>query len=356
VDEGGTAVLTASITDAGAADTHFVTIDWGDGSPAEMISVDAETDAISATHQYVDDRAGTAPDAYNVTLTATDDDGGSRAYNTPAAVANVAPVASFDAITGTAAGYVVAAGVPVSFRGSFTDAGAADTHKAVWEVSDDNFARCLARVTGTVDQGAGIASGVFTFSEPGVYKVRLVVTDDDGGSTVAANLGDTEATVVVYDATGGFVTGGGWIESRAGSYAPDPSLSGKAYFAFVSKYRTGFTAPTGTTQFLFRAAGLHFSSFGYEFMVVSGAKAQIRGTGTLNGQTGYRFKLTAIDGQRYGGGGQDKFRIQIWKSATNTLVYDNQRTWDAATGQWLSALEDADPTSLLGGGSIVIYS
>ena len=44
---------------------------------------------------------------------------------------------------------------------------------------------------------------------------------------------------------GGFVTGGGWIDSRPGAYRPEPELYGKATFGFVSKYKKGATTPTG---------------------------------------------------------------------------------------------------------------
>jgi hypothetical protein len=353
LNEGGTAVLTATVTDGGALDSQTVTIDWGDGSPVQTASVDPTTNTVNATHKYADDRPEGLADSYGVTLTVTDDDGDSSSAGASVAVANVAPTASFTTITNTGAGYVVAAGVPVGLQGTWSDPGA-DAHTATWEISDDNFARVLSTAPGVVNAD-GTVSGSFTFAEPGVYKVRLVVKDDDGGTATADRLGDTEATVVVYDSTAGYVTGGGWINSPAGSYASNPSLTGTAHFAFISKYKAGSSTPIGTTQFFFKAAGLHFSSFSYEFMVVSGHKAQFRGTGTLNGQTGYRFKLTAIDGQRTGGGGQDKFRIQIWNSA-NTLVYDNQRSYDPVSGKWVSADEDADPTTALVAGSIIIRS
>ena len=56
--------------------------------------------------------------------------------------------------------------------------------------------------------------------------------------------------------------------------------------------------------------------------------------------------LTAIDGQRSGGGGADKFRIKIWRQSDDLLIYDNQ----------MGALDDANPTTALGGGSIVIHT
>jgi hypothetical protein len=55
--------------------------------------------------------------------------------------------------------------------------------------------------------------------------------------------------------------------------------------------------------------------------------------------------LTAIDGQVNGGGGTDKFRIKIWDKTTDAIVYDNQ----------MGATDDAQPSTVLGGGSIVIH-
>ena len=54
--------------------------------------------------------------------------------------------------------------------------------------------------------------------------------------------------------------------------------------------------------------------------------------------------LTAIDGQVPGGGGSDRFRIRIWNALTGDVVYDNQA----------GGADDASPTSVLGGGNIVI--
>ena len=150
--------------------------------------------------------------------------------------------------------------------------------------------------------------------------------------------------VVVYDPTAGFVTGGGWINSPAGAYSPDPTLTGKATFGFVSQYKKGANVPTGQTEFQFKVANLNFKSTSYEWLVVAGAKAQYKGIGTINRTGTYRFMLTAIDGDLLAGGkGLDKFRIRIWDD--NGLIYDNQ----------LNAPDTADPTTVLGGGSIAIH-
>jgi hypothetical protein len=174
----------------------------------------------------------------------------------------------------------------------------------------------------------------------GVYDICVTAED------AAGNISNTECTMLaVYDPNAGFVTGGGWINSPAGAYVPDPGLTGKATFGFVSKYQKGKTTPTGNTQFQFKAGDLNFSSTSYEWLVVSGARAQFKGAGTINGAGDYRFMLTAIDGQISGGGGTDKFRIRIWNNDGGGLVYDNQ----------LNAPDSADPTTAIGGGSIVIH-
>ena len=150
---------------------------------------------------------------------------------------------------------------------------------------------------------------------------------------------------MVYDPAGGFVTGGDWSNSPAGAYAPNPSLTGKATFGFVSKYRKGATVSTGNTEFQFKVANLNFHSDSYQWLVIAGARAQFKGVGTINGTGNYGFMLTAIDGQISGGGGVDKFRIKIWDSGG--IVYDNQ----------MGNADDADlaPATAIGGGNIVIH-
>ena len=175
----------------------------------------------------------------------------------------------------------------------------------------------------------------------GIYTVKIRVNDDDSGT-------DTEsvtAYIVVYDPNGGFVTGGGWINSPAGAYVADPSLTGKANFGFTSKYLPGRTVPTGNTEFQFHAGNLNFKSTSYEWLVVSGPLGQYKGVGTINGTGNYGFLLTAKDGQAAGGGGVDKFRIKIWVIG-GAVVYDNV----------MDAAEDSDAGTQLGGGSIVIHT
>lgn len=70
-----------------------------------------------------------------------------------------------------------------------------------------------------------------------------------------------------------------------------------------------------------------------------------KGTGTVNGVGNYGFMLTAIDEALTPSTDVDLFRIKIWDKDTGEVIYDNQ----------MGDEEDADPTTELGGGSIVIH-
>src|SRR5262249_19799360 len=128
-------------------------------------------------------------------------------------------------------------------RGNFIGTGAAATDTAAWNWGDGSTPSA-----GTVaaSYGVGTVTGSHAYAAAGVYTVTLTVTDSAGTSTQS-----TFQYVVVYDPSAGFVTGGGWINSPAGAYAANPSLTGKATFGFVSAYHNGAGVPTGDTQFQF---------------------------------------------------------------------------------------------------------
>jgi hypothetical protein len=210
-------------------------------------------------------------------------------------------------------------------------------------------------VTFIIDPGTGVttsytdpstdANGFATTSVSGLsvnlYKVIAVA-----GSECATSSG---AYLTVYDPTAGFVTGGGWINSPAGAYSADPSLTGKANFGFNAQYKKGSQTPDGNTEFQFQAGNLNFKSTIYlsgSLVITGGGKAIYKGTGTINGSGTYNFMVSAIDGSI--AGGADRFRMKIW-DLNGTIVYDNNYGAD----------DNADPSTdatLLGGGSIVIHT
>jgi hypothetical protein len=160
---------------------------------------------------------------------------------------------------------------------------------------------------------------------PGIHTVTVTAY------YVAGLTGSSSVSYVVYDPTGGFVTGGGWFMSPQGAYTPlyNPEYvdsGGKATFGFVSKYQKGATVPTGNTEFQFQAGNLFFKSTLYEWLVVNqnGTNAQFKGYGTINGSGSFRFMLWAGDNSL--SGDPDSFRIKIWQDdgiGNETVVYDN---------------------------------
>ncbi|MFZ5920951.1 MAG: BMP family ABC transporter substrate-binding protein [Chloroflexota bacterium] len=202
---------------------------------------------------------------------------------------------------------------------TFADPDPGDTHTALWDWGD-GLSTTLLATPPTV-------SAFHNYTTSGVYTVTVTITD-------AAGASDTGAFqyVVIYDPSGGFVTGGGWFI--------DPASGAKAHFGFNPKYHKDGTLK-GETEF--KLDGLKFKSVTHDWLIISGAKAMFTGTGSVNGSGSYRFFVNVIDGKI--AGGADRLRILIWDEATGEVIYDNQP----------GASIFADPVTVIGGGSIVVH-
>jgi uncharacterized repeat protein (TIGR02543 family) len=160
-----------------------------------------------------------------------------------------------------------------------------------------------------------------------VYSVEASILENGYAAPAMDN-----SIVVVYDPTGGSVTGGGWIDSPEGSYMADLTATGKANFGFVSKYQKGAVVPSGNTEFQFKLGDLNFHSDSYEWLVVNkeSKRAQYKGTGTINGSGQYKFMIWATDN----GSGSDTFRIKIWDVLDeDEVIYDNGSDQTIGGGQ-----------------------
>lgn len=271
---------------------------------------------------------------YTVTLTVSNGTSRGTPATTTATIANVAP--SVRAITAPMA--PVQVNTTIAASASITDAGTLDTHTAVFNWGDGTSS--AATVTET--NGFGSANGDHIYSTAGVYTITLTVTDNYQGTGQSVF-----EFVVVYDPAAGFVTGDGSIDSPAGAYAADPTLTGQAKFGFVSRYQKGATIPSGNTQFQFQAGDLKFKSTSYDWLVIAGSQAKYKGSGTINGAGDFGFLLSAVDGAANGGGGTDKFRIKIWdKHGMGSAIYDNQ----------MDGTDDAAATTVIAGGDILIHN
>ncbi len=222
-------------------------------------------------------------------------------------VSNTAPAAN------PGGPYLGAIDTDIQLDGSASSDPEADSLTYTWDFGDGS-------------SGTGVMPS-HSYAGAGIYNVCLTVNDGTVDSDPDCTL------VVVYDPSGGFVTGGGWIDSPAGAYKADETLTGKTNFGFVAKYKKGANVPDGNTEFQFKAGDLNFKSSSYEWLVVAGNKAQFKGVGTINGEGSYKFMISADDDN------PDTFRIKIWyeENDIEVVVYDN--------GSQQS----------LGGGSIVVH-
>jgi len=325
INEGDTFIGTGSFTDPGT-DTWAATVDYGDGT-VEPLPLNLDK-TFSLSHTYADDDDG---DIYTVTVNVTDDEGDYGENSLTIKVNNVAPV--LDPINTPAESIKV--NIPVSVSANFSDPGILDTQTAVWDWGDGNT------TVGEVNYTTGEVTGEYAYASPGIYWINLTLTDKDGGSVIETS----ENYVVIYAPESGFVTGSGWIDSPEGALLPpDENLTGKARFRILSIY-TQDAEPSVSTEFNLKAADLNFVSTDHDLFVVAGAYAMYKGSGTINGEGEYGFIMSAVDGDIDGGDGVDRFRIMIWEISTGEIVYDNER----------GASEEAEPTTAIGGGSIILH-
>ena len=300
-EEGTAVALTGLADDVNAGDTLT---NWWSYAPVSGVDAGA-TCAIADPADLATTVTCTDDGTYELTLTTSDGVNPDVTDTADLVIGNVAP--EIESITTPIA--PVAITTPVSLSATYSDPGSNDTHGAVVDWGD--------ATTSTPAASGGSLSDSHSYGSAGIYTICVTVTDDDGDA-------DTECAenyVVVYDPSAGFVTGGGWISAAPGSLPADPSASGPGRFGFVSKYKKGASVPDGSTEFQFQSGDLNFHSSSYQWLVVAGSKAMYKGTGTVNGEDGYLFLVSAVDG---GKSGPDRFRIKIWEAGSGTVVFDNQ--------------------------------
>lgn len=235
----------------------------------------------------------------------------------------------------------VQAGQPVTLSASFKDQNTADTHTAAWSWGDE-----CAGHPGTVTEtnGAGTATGTHTFCTPGVYPVALTITDSTGRSTTVSR------ELVVHDGSAGFVAASGWLMSPPGALAGTANHSGPAEFRFFS---TDKREHAGRTAFHFEVANLSFHGGGFDTMTRDGDRVRYTGSGRMNGASGYRFALEAVDAGTANAAGTDRIHMRIWHidPRTKAVVVDYDNMTVRPSASWAMAKGGG---GAIAGGDIVI--
>jgi len=173
VDAGQAVTATGAFTDAGAADAHTVTVDWGDGSAATSMNLAAAVPTFtSAAHTYA------AAGDFTVTATVADNAGATATATATVSVQkpNQAPsIVSFDVTAGSEGG-------TSTLALTFADADLADSHAVSVDWGD-----------GSTDPGADLSAGVTTFggthvfANTGTYSVVLTLSDSAGHTVTASS-------------------------------------------------------------------------------------------------------------------------------------------------------------------------
>ena len=194
IDENDTFSRTGlTYTDAGVLDTHTGTVDYGDGSgpqPLSLTPTGPGTGTFDLSHQYLDDDpSNTSQDDYVITVTITDDDGGVGTDTMIVTVSNLDPTIEAGADS------VVNEGDTFVREVSFDDVGTLDTHSVTADFGEGDGFEPVTLVPGTrtfrlehlyVDDDP-------TATPQDDYTVRVRVDDDDLG------LVEDSFTVTVKD-------------------------------------------------------------------------------------------------------------------------------------------------------------
>jgi probable HAF family extracellular repeat protein len=175
----------------------------------------------------------------------------------------------------------------------------ASFHAFAWSPSD-----------GMVDLNTRVAG-----APAGLVLQGAVAVAAQGSVLVRSNLG-----LILLKPVGGagFVTG-------------NVSLEG-ARFSAVVRYEKDANRPSGKVTFSLASANIEFESTGFDWLDVAAGRAQLQGTGTINGSGSYFFQATLVDGGS--GHAADSVALRIWHvdSATGGQVVDYDNGAGAVAG------------------------
>jgi uncharacterized delta-60 repeat protein len=161
VDEGGQVMLSG----AGSIDSDgtIVSYEWDLDYDGVNFDGDAGGDEVSFSAAGLD-----GPTTRTVALRVTDDDGAVHMATALVSVMNVAPVVKL--VMPPAA----VRGQELTFHGRVDDPGMGDLFVVSWDFGDGT-------VLNSTRDAAGLLSATHTFTQAGVYAVKLTAMDDDGG-------------------------------------------------------------------------------------------------------------------------------------------------------------------------------
>ncbi len=272
----------ASFTDAGSGDTHTASINWGDGTVVDG-DVNAGARTVSGSHTF------TNQGSYTVTVTVTDDDGGSHQDSLVVTVSNVAPLV--DAGADQASNEGASVSLPPA---TFTDPGAENAHTASIDWGDGTV------VAGVVDQAANTVAGSHVYADQGSFTVTVSVDDGDGG------VGSDTFTVTVSN-----------VAPTLAVLVADPTSIDEA--GIVADDLVSFTDPGAENA---HTASIDWGDGTVEAGDVDPATRRVSGIHQYVQDGDYTVRVTVSDGD--GGQTSAEFVVQVSNVAPVVVVAEDQ--------------------------------
>jgi PKD repeat protein len=174
--EGGTATLTVTFVDPDAADTHTVSLDWGDGT-LQSLALPAGVTSLSPTHVYQD--SGT----YNPTVTVADSAASTPPVTAAVNVANVAPTVTALNLSASS----ILEQESVTAEATFADPGVSDTFTLTMDWGDGTSS------SADLAAGARAGSASHQYLRAGQFVITATVLDRDNAMGSMAKMLDVRA-------------------------------------------------------------------------------------------------------------------------------------------------------------------
>lgn len=190
---------------------------------------------------------------------------------------------------------VVLPAEPVALRLSFRDRNKRDSHSATVDWGDGSGPQAAAI---SERNGRGELSSVHTYASAGDYNIVVRITDSTGRATLQTRRVYMPPPWLQGIVGEGSLPAAGWRSGQATLAfrlaAPLASTDGKNQpFTFVLQGRVAFKGEQ------------------LERISRNGNTITLEGSGKLNGQPGYRFRVEARDGQRGGALEADRLTVRI---------------------------------------------
>lgn len=199
VNEGSMFAGSGSFVDPGTKDTHTATVNYGDGSGDQPLTLSPDG-SFALTHVYSDNGI------YTVTVVVTDNAGGVGSDTAGVIVTNV--ILRVDA----GLDQTINEGSAYASSGSFVDPGVNDTHTATVNYGDGSGEQALAL------RADGSFALDHVYADNGAYIVTVVVTDNAGGAGSDTALVTVLNALPVVDAGPDQTLSQGDLVSLAGSF------------------------------------------------------------------------------------------------------------------------------------------